>query len=99
MTVLTYRQLVAQQAEFYASKGYRPMALPDLDVFDYQSPTDEQTDRIKAVRQSYKDLRTQITNLIVDSQERSVALTQLRTAMMWTNAAIVLNGARPEPQP
>lgn len=63
----------------------------------YQAPTDEQTERIKVMRQSYIDLCTQIENIIPDCQERSVAITQLRTAMFWTNAAIVLNGGRPEP--
>jgi hypothetical protein len=62
----------------------------------YVAPTDEQTERIKACRQSYIDLCTQIENLIPDSHERSVAITNLRTAMFWTNAAIVLNGGRPE---
>jgi K+-sensing histidine kinase KdpD len=70
-----------------------------LDKFEYQQPTEEQTERIKALRQSFRDLNRQIENLIPASQERSLAVTNLRQAMMWANAGIVFNGGRPEPQP
>jgi predicted ABC-type ATPase len=70
-----------------------------VDKFEYQQPTDEQTERIKALRQSFRDLEMQIENLIPVSQERSLATTNLRQAMFWANAAVVFNGPRPEPQP
>jgi len=70
-----------------------------LDAFDYQAPNDEQTQRIIALRQGFKDLRDQLKNLIPDSRERSVAITHLETANMWANKAVVFNGSRPEPHP
>ncbi len=70
-----------------------------LDAFDYQAPTDEQTERIKAIRQSCKDLRDQLTNLIPDCRELSLAITNLEQVSMWANKAIVFHGERPQPHP
>lgn len=67
-----------------------------LDAFDYQAPSNEQTERIVALRQSMKDLRDQLQNLIPESRERSMAITKLEEVSMWANKGVVFNGARPE---
>lgn len=70
-----------------------------LDAFEYQQPTKEQTERIMALRQSMKDLRDQLQNLIPPSRQLSLAITKLEECGMWSNKAIVFNGPRPEPHP
>lgn len=53
-------------------------------------PTAEQVRRIEIVRVAAKDLASVVIDLIHDSRERAVALTQLEDATMWAVKAIVL---------
>lgn len=73
------------------------MTTPALDPFVYQAPTPEQTERIKAIRQTCQDFASQLQNLIPRSRELSVALTKLEEVSMWANKGVVFNGSRPEP--
>lgn len=70
---------------------------PVLDPFDYQAPTDEQTARIQAFRQTLKDAAAQAKNLLRPSRELSLTLAKLEEASMWFNKGVVFNGTRPEP--
>lgn len=69
---------------------------PTLDAFEYQAPTPEQTQRIQALRQSMKDLRDQLVNLIPQSPQLDEAITKLEECSMWANKGVVFNGTRPE---
>lgn len=107
MTVLPYSQLVAEQREYYESKGYKMStqsdAAPDtgtaLDPFDYQAPTEDQTQRIIAVRGAMKGVRDLLQEKIPRSRELSLAITKLEECSMWANKGIVFNGPKPEQTP
>jgi hypothetical protein len=57
----------------------------------YHKPTPTAADKIAALRLAFSDLAERIESLAPASRERSVALTNLETAQMWTVKAIVLN--------
>lgn len=57
--------------------------------FEYQAPTPEQTEAIKAVRATLKDAYEVILTRVPVSRERSLAITKLEECSMWANKAIV----------
>lgn len=67
-------------------------AASQLGKFEYHAPDLEQIKRIQAVRAGFHHVQALIETHLPISQERSVATTNLRQAMFWANAAIVLNG-------
>jgi hypothetical protein len=61
----------------------------DLDnIYKYHAPKDGQTPKYEAIRAKAKELAELISSECPESRERSVAFTQLETAVMWANAAI-----------
>jgi hypothetical protein len=62
------------------------------DLFSYHPPTQEQTERFKAIRDKAWSLALSIVTYCPDSPERDTAITKLRETVMWANSAIALNG-------
>ncbi|MDR3560500.1 MAG: hypothetical protein P4N59_03520 [Negativicutes bacterium] len=60
--------------------------------FKYHAPKANQPVMYEAIREKAKELAYLIDALCPDSRERSVAMTELETAVMWANAAIARNG-------
>lgn len=60
-------------------------------IYMYHSPKEGQQEKYKVLRQAAKLLAEKIDILCPDSREKSVAFTQLETAVMWANAAIARN--------
>jgi len=60
-------------------------------VYKYHTPKADQPARYEAIRAKGKELAQLIEQSCPDSRERSVAFTQLETAVMWANAAIARN--------
>lgn len=67
------------------------MALNLENIYKYHSPKEGQQDKYKTIRQAAKLLAEKIDILCPESREKSVAFTQLETAVMWANAAIARN--------
>jgi hypothetical protein len=66
--------------------------LADLEnVFTYHAPFGNQTKRYQVLRDTGKDLGKVILTCCPESRERSLAITKLREAVMWANAAIACN--------
>lgn len=64
----------------------------DLDNrFTYHPPKPGQAEKYEALRSKGKELAELINELVPDSREKSLALTQLQNATMWANAAIACN--------
>jgi len=61
------------------------------DLFRYHPPTQEQTERFKAIRDKAWSLALSIVTYCPDSPERDTAITKLRETVMWANSAIALN--------
>lgn len=59
--------------------------------FTYHPPKDSQPERYVAIREKAKEFATLIAQTVPDSRERSVALTELETAVFWANAGIARN--------
>ena len=59
--------------------------------FIYHSPKPGQTERYQAIRDKAKELAELIVGETPPSREQSVALTELETCVMWSNAAIARN--------
>jgi hypothetical protein len=61
----------------------------DLDkIYKYHAPKEGQPAKYEAIRAKAKELALLIETECPDSRERSVAFTNLETAVMWANAAI-----------
>ena len=60
-------------------------------TFRYHAPRGDQPVRYVALRDKAYDLADMILTLCPSSRERSLALTQLETAVMWANASIARN--------
>ena len=70
------------------------MAISGQDIenrFKYHAPKGDQVERYQFIRDAFHDLTVFITVNTPASREQSVALTELETAMFWTNAAIARN--------
>ncbi len=59
--------------------------------FKYHAPKEGQSEKYEALRAKAKEYAAMILELCPESRERSVALTELETAMMWANASIARN--------
>lgn len=59
--------------------------------FVYHAPKEGQQEKYEAIRSKAKELAQLILVACPDSRERSVALTELETAMFWANASIARN--------
>lgn len=59
--------------------------------FTYHSPKPGQNEKYVALREKAKELAYLIKELTPASREQSVAMTNLETAIFWSNAAISRN--------
>lgn len=59
--------------------------------FSYHAPKPGQPEKYTAIREKAKELVYMIADLCPASRERSVAMTELETAIMWANASIARN--------
>ncbi|MFJ6210579.1 hypothetical protein [Lysinibacillus sp. NPDC092081] len=59
--------------------------------FKYHAPKDGQPEKYEAIREKAKELAHMIDELCPNSREKSVAMTNLETAVMWANASIARN--------
>lgn len=60
------------------------------EMFVYHPPQDNQVSRYQELREAGKLLAFQIVSATPEGREQSLAITKLREAIMWTNAAIAL---------
>lgn len=61
---------------------------PEKDMWEYHAPTPESVVLMKELTDKTKELY-EVIKRIPDSRERALAITKLREARMWWNAAIV----------
>lgn len=59
--------------------------------FKYHAPKEGQPEKYHAIREKAKELAYLINELCPNSREKSVAMTELETSVMWANAAIARN--------
>lgn len=59
--------------------------------FKYHSPKEGQPEKYNAIREKAKELAHMIDELCPNSREKSVAMTELETTVMWANASIARN--------
>nr|WP_284705972.1 hypothetical protein [Lysinibacillus sp. OL1_EC] len=59
--------------------------------FMYHAPKEGQPEKYEAIREKAKELAHMIDELCLNSREKSVAMTNLETAVMWANASIARN--------
>lgn len=59
--------------------------------FKYHAPKEGQPEKYTAIREKAKELAYLIDSLCPNSREKSVALTELETSVMWANASIARN--------
>jgi len=59
--------------------------------FTYHPPKDGQPEIYTELRAKAKELAVMINNVCPDSREKSLAITELETSVMWANAAIARN--------
>lgn len=59
--------------------------------FNYHSPKPGQPEKYESLRAKAKELAYLIDELVPASREKSMALTQLETSVMWANAGIARN--------
>ncbi|WP_121640613.1 hypothetical protein [Virgibacillus sp. Bac330] len=59
--------------------------------FRYHAPKESQVEKYTAIREKAKELAYLIDEVCPNSREKSVALTNLETSVMWANASIARN--------
>jgi hypothetical protein len=59
--------------------------------FTYHAPTVQQASHYEALRSAGRQLANVINNLTPESQEKWQAIFELRSVIMWANAAIACN--------
>ena len=59
--------------------------------FTYHAPKPDQPEKYTAIRAKAKELAEMIVELVPESREQSLALTNLEQAVMWANAGIARN--------
>lgn len=59
--------------------------------FKYHAPKEGQPEKYTAIREKAKELACLIDDLCPSSREKSIAMTELETAVMWANASIARN--------
>lgn len=62
--------------------------------FEYQRPTDEHIEKIKAVREACSDAYNALICHVPQCAERTLAIRHLEEVSMWANKAIVFDGQR-----
>lgn len=67
-----------------------------MKTFAYHKPSDVGLEKITALREAFSDLHEKISAICPTSRERSVALTELETAAMWSVKAVVCNDPESE---
>jgi hypothetical protein len=68
------------------------MKLDLENIYKYHSPKQGQAEKYSDIRAKAKELAELIELECPDSRERSIAFTNIETAVMWANAAIARNG-------
>lgn len=70
------------------------MPVLDLDrIFTYHPPSGNQRERYEQLRNEALHFAQRVTELVPDSRERAVALTNIQQAVMWANAGIAVTEA------
>lgn len=59
--------------------------------FTYHPPKGDQTDRYQTIRREALQFAELIDELVPDSREKAVFMTNLEDAVMWANAGIARN--------
>ncbi|SHI01912.1 DUF7681 family protein [Virgibacillus chiguensis] len=59
--------------------------------FSYHAPKEGQVEKYNAIREKAKELAYLLEEVCPNSREKSVALTNLETSVMWANASIARN--------
>ena len=59
--------------------------------FKYHSPKEGQPEKYTSIREKAKELAYLIDEVCPNSREKSVAITNLETTVMWANASIARN--------
>lgn len=59
--------------------------------FKYHTPKEGQPEKYTAIREKAKELAYLIDDLCPNSREKSVAITELETSVLWANASIARN--------
>lgn len=60
-------------------------------TFTYHAPKEDQPEKYTAIREKAKELAYLLEDVCPNSREKSVALTNLETAIFWANASIARN--------
>jgi hypothetical protein len=69
-----------------------PVTVADIhNRFTYHRPTGNQAERYEQLRSESRRLALLIVQLCPHSRERSLALTELESCVMWANASIARN--------
>lgn len=56
--------------------------------FTYHAPSGDQAERYQRIRAAAAQFAAMLDGLVPESREKSLALTNLEQAVMWSNAAI-----------
>ena len=64
------------------------------EAFTYHAPDGQQAAAYEDLRANAKAMAEGMVEMCPESRELSLALTKLREAVMWANAAIALHGLR-----
>lgn len=59
--------------------------------FRYHAPKDGQPQKYESIREKAKEMAYLIDELCPNSREKSIAITNLETAILWANASIARN--------
>ncbi|MEF2293134.1 hypothetical protein [Virgibacillus dokdonensis] len=59
--------------------------------FSYHAPKEGQVEKYNTIREKAKELAYLLEEVCPNSREKSVALTNLETSVMWANASIARN--------
>jgi hypothetical protein len=59
--------------------------------FQYHAPKEGQLEIYDQIRAKAKELAHLINNVCPNSREKSIALTELESSVMWSNAAVARN--------
>jgi len=69
-----------------------PKSKNEMDnIFTYHAPKGDQPMKYEDIRAAARKFAEVINALCPDSREKSVAFTQLETAVFWANAAVARN--------
>jgi hypothetical protein len=64
----------------------------DIDsMFTYHAPHGDQAQRYTALREKAHELALMIQSMCPDSREKSLAITNLQSTIMWANASIAIH--------